>query len=215
MPTATTAYLTLCPILNRPSTRAYVRTIVGKPSTSVGLTADDQAARAASAASASGAGASSDTTSSDVSPPAQPGPVTTGKDVLLEGTVRSRTGLSWYRPTRVQLLAAPAHDGASDTPAWSALVTDGVAVPYEEVARVRVDEGALEFIIEHKPTATAQDQPPRHEHMRVYTRAEFNLWREAFNSKIQGSASTLAGGMPSAVFVAQKWLANAEAAPCN
>ena len=213
MPTATTAYLTLCPILNRPSTRAYVRTIVGKPSTSVGLTADDQAARAASAASASAAGASSDTTSSDVSPPAQPGPVTTGKDVLLEGTVRSRTGLSWYRPTRVQLLAAPAHDGASDTPAWSALVTDGVAVPYEEVARVRVDEGALEFIIEHKSTPQA--------HMRFYARAEFNLWREALGPKITGLNSMPLGdtsvvSKPSAVHAAQKWLAHAEdaTAPC-
>merc|ERR1711957_1110610 len=137
-----------------------------------------------------GAGASSDTTSSDVSPPAQPGPVTTGKDVLLEGTVRSRTGLSWYRPTRVQLL---------DTPAWSALVTDGVAVPYEEVARVRVDEGALEFIIEHKSTPQA--------HMRFYARAEFNLWREALGPKITGLNSMPLGdtsvvSKPSAVHAA-------------
>ena len=191
-------------------------------STSAGLTVDDQAA-AASAASKSAATASSDAAASNAPLSAQPETVA-GKNVLLEGTARVRTGLAWFKPTHVQLLAAPALDGTPDAPAWSALVVDGVAMPYEEVAGVRMDESALEFIVEHKPPSTAaQDDPPR-QHLRMYTRSEFNLWREAlgpmiFNTTLhaQSCASISAGSKPSAVRAAQKWLAqeDGEAASCS
>ena len=103
----------------------------------------------------------------------------TGKGVLLEGTALVRTGLAWFKPTHVQLLAAPASDGTSCEPAWSALVVGGVAMPYEELAGVKMDESVLEFVVAHKPrTTTAQDPPPPH-YLRMYTRSEFNLWREA------------------------------------
>ena len=186
-----------------------------------GLTVDDQAA-AASAASKTAAAASSNAAASNAPLSAQPETVA-GKNVLLEGTARMRTGLAWFRPTHVQLLAAPALDNMPDAPAWSALVVDGVAMPYEEVAGVRMDESTLEFVVEHKPrTTTAQDAPPR-QHLRMYTRSEFNLWREAFSPIIantalhaQSSASISAGSKPSAVHAAQKWLAHAEggAASC-
>ena len=185
-----------------------------------GLTVDDQAA-AASAASKSAATVSPDAANASLS--AQPETVA-GKGVLLEGTARVRTGLAWFKPTHVQLLAAPALDGTPDAPAWSALVVDGVAMPYEEVAGVRMDESALEFVVEHKPpTTTAQDDPPR-QHLRMYTRSEFNLWREAlgpmiFNTTLhaQSCASISAASKPSAVHAAQKWLAHAEdgAASCS
>ena len=203
---------------HRPSTRAYVRSIVRKPSTATGLVVDDQAA-AASAASKSAAAASSNA-------PLSAHPETAaGKGVLLEATARVRTGLAWFRPTHVQLLAAPAAlDSMPDAPAWSALVVDGVATPYEEVAGVRMDESALEFVVEHTPcTATAQDAPPR-QHLRMYTRSEFNLWREALSPIITNTplhahscASTSAESKPSAVHAAQKWLAHAEggAASCS
>ena len=178
---------------------------------------------AVSAASKSAAAASSDAAASNDPLSAQPETVA-GKDVLLEGTVRVRTGLAWFKPTHVQLLAAPASDGTSCAPAWSALVVDGVAMPYEELAGVRMDESMLEFVVAHKPrTATAQDDPPPH-HLRMYTRFEFNLWREALGSVIantnlhaQSCASTSAGSKPSAVHAAQKWLALAEggAASCS
>ena len=141
----------------------------------------------------------------------------TGKGVLLEGTARVRTGLAWFKPTHVQLLAAPASDGTTDAPAWSALVVDGVAMPYEELAVVRMDESVLEFVVAHKPrTTTAQDDPPPH-YLRMYTRSEFNLWREALGSMIdnptlhaQSCASISAGSNPSAYHAAQKWLRHAE-----
>ena len=187
-----------------------------------GLTVDDQAA-AASAASKTAAAASSNAAASNAPLSAQPETVA-GKNVLLEGTARMRTGLAWFRPTHVQLLAAPALDNMPDAPAWSALVVDGVAMPYEEVAGVRMDESTLEFVVEHKPrTTTAQDAPPR-QHLRMYTRSEFNLWREALSPIIanttlhaQSCGSISAGSKPSAVHAAQKWLAHAEsgAASCS
>jgi hypothetical protein len=198
---------------HRPSTRAYVRSIVRKPSTATGLVVDDQAA-AASAASKSAAAASSNA-------PLSAHPETAaGKGVLLEATARVRTGLAWFRPTHVQLLAAPAAlDSMPDAPAWSALVLGGVAVPYEEVAGVRMDESALEFIVEHKPrSTTAQDDPPR-QHLRMHTRPEFNLWREALGPIIIAplSPTSEASKKPTAVHAAQKWLAHAEvgAASCS
>ena len=199
---------------SRPTTRAYVRAIFQKSSSSAGLTVDDHADVAASAASKSAAAASSDhAAASNASFSAQ-------SNVLLEGTARVRTGLTWFKPTKVQLLAAPALEGMPDAPAWSALVVDGVPLPYEEVAWVRMDEGALEFIVEHKPaTMAAQDAPPR-QHLRMQSRSEFNLWREAFGPIIAGTRSCAkipAESKPSAVHAAQKWLAHAEdgAATCS
>ena len=196
---------------NRPSTRAYVRAIVWKSSAATCLTVDDQAA-AASAASKSAAAASSDAAASNDPLSAQPETVA-GKDVLLEGTARVRTGLAWFKPTHVQLLAAPASDGTSCEPAWSALVVDGVVMPDEELAGVRMDESVLEFVVAHKPrTTTAQDDPPPH-YLRMYTRSEFNLWREALHPKITNPnvhMETETESKPSAVLAARKWLANAE-----
>ena len=113
-----------------------------------------------------------------------------------------------------------AHNGGSDAPTWSALVVDGVTLPYEQMAGVRMDESALEFIVDR--TRTAQEDDPPRQHLRMYTRSEFNLWREAFDSKItnntlhvhpQGNASTSAGVEPTDVaaqshVAAQKWLAH-------
>ena len=129
------------------------------------------------------------------------------QDVLLDGTARQRAGLSWYRPARVQLLAAPGHDGESDAPVWSALLVDGVAVSYDDVVGVRMDESALEFIVEHKPSSpTAQDEPLQH--LRMFTRSEFNLWREALYPKITNPVLPVDGIKPTAHAAAQKWLAH-------
>ena len=58
----------------------------------------------------------------------------------------------------------------------------------------------------------------------MYTRFEFNLWREALGSMIanptknaQSCASISTGSKPSAVYAAQKWIAHAEggAASCS
>ena len=85
---------------------------------------------------------------------------------------------------------------------------------------MRMDEGALEFVVEQKPaTMAAQDDPPR-QHMRMQSRSEFNLWREALGPIIadtHGFAKIPAENKPSAVHAAQKWLAHAEdgAARCS
>ena len=161
---------------------------------------DDQAA-AASAASKSAAAASSDAAASNGPLSAQPETVA-GKDVLLEGTVRVRTGLVWFKPTHVQLLAAPASDGTSCAPAWSALVVDGVAMPYEELAGVRMDESMLEFIVEHNTN---------HTYVRMFTRSDFNLWREALKPEvINPTLHVQTKSKPSAVHATQKWLAKEE-----
>ena len=208
---------------NRPSTRAYVRAIVRKSSTASDVTVMKDQTAAVSAASKSAAAASSDAAASNDPLSAQS---VAGKDVLLESTVRVRTGLAWFKPTHVQLLAAPASDGTSCAPAWSALVVNGVAMPYEELAGVQMDESVLEFVVAHKPrTTTAQDDPPPH-YLRMYTHSEFNLWREALGSMIamnttlhaQSCASISTGSKRSAVYAAaQNWLAHAEggAASCS
>ena len=127
-----------------------------------------------------------------------------GKGVLLDSSARHRSGLSWYRPGRVQLLAAP-KDGAPQAPAWSALVLNSVVVPYEEVARVRMDASELEFIVEHNAKDT------HYTHLRMSTRSEFDLWREALNPKITNpSLRVHTESKPSAVHAAQKWLAKEE-----
>ena len=196
---------------NRPATRAYVRAIFQKSSSSAGLTVADHADVAASAASKSAAAASSDHAA------ASNASLSAKSKVLLEGTARVRTGLTWFKTSKVQLLAAPALEDMPDAPAWSALVVDGVPLPYEEVASVRMDEGALEFVVEHKDATMRA--PPR-QHLRMQSRSEFNLWREALGPIIadpHSFAKTSAESKPSAVHAAQKWLAHAEdgAAPCS
>ena len=125
-----------------------------------------------------------------------------GQGLLLDSSARQRSGLSLYRTARVQLLAAPKQDGAPEAPAWSALVMDGVTVPYEEVAGVRMDESMLEFIVEHNT---------KHTHVRMFTRSEFNLWREALKPEINNPTLHVhTKSKPSAVHAAQKWLANEE-----
>ena len=94
--------------------------------------------------------------------------------MLLDSNARQRAGLSWFKPARVQLLAAPDGD-ESGAPSWSALVVDGVAMPYDEVLRVRMDDNALKFVIEGDS---------KRQHVRMSTRSEFNLWREALYPKI-------------------------------
>ena len=199
----------------RPSTRAYVRAVrayvrAGKAVGSAGsLQSIATVPTPPSTASTAAANASPAVASYEV--PLSAG---AGQGLLLDSSARQRSGLSWYRPARVQLLAAPKQDGAPEAPAWSALVVDGVTMPYEEVAGVRMDESMLEFIVEHST---------KHTHVRMFTRSEFNLWREALSPIIantalhaQSSASISAGSKPSAVHAAQKWLAHAEggAASC-
>ena len=101
---------------------------------------------------------------------------------------------------------------------------NGVAVPYEEVAGVRMDESALEFIVEQKPRTFATTGviggSPR-QHLRMYSRSEFDLWREALCPKVinpdlvlknQSCASITPESTASLqVIAAKKWLANAEA----
>jgi len=183
--------LALLFLASRRSTRAYISSVVGKAfgsaasvkSTEVAVAAPPSVAVAPVANASAAAGL--------------------GKGVLLDNAVRQRTGLSWYRPTRAQLLAAPGQEDASEAPAWSALVVNGVSMPYAEVTQVRMDDSALEFIIEHGKEV---------QHLRMFTRADFNLWREALHPKITNpTLRTDAESKPSAVIAAQKWLANAEA----
>ena len=178
--------------------RAYVRAVVGKAFGSAGSLQPTAAVPTPlSTASTATANVSPAAASSDV--PLSAG---AGQGVLLDGSARQRSGLSWYHPARVQLLAAPTQDGAPESPAWSALVLNGVAVPYEEVAGVRMDEGMLEFIVEHNG---------KHTHLRMFTRSEFNLWREALKPEvINPTLHVQTKSKPSAVHATQKWLAKEE-----
>ena len=107
----------------------------------------------------------------------------------------------------MQLLAAPEQDGVSTAPAWSAIVLDGVTVPYEEVVGVRTDESKLGFII--------VDQKYTQIHVRMFTRSEFNVWREALDPSASNSpphgAHTESSTSETAYATAQKWLARKEA----
>ena len=126
----------------------------------------------------------------------------------------------------MQLLAAPTHsfDAPDTTPdtkelPWSALVVDGVEVPYAEVRTVRMDESALEFTFERGEYDTSHadalpDAPQQH--LRMDKSYEFNLWRDALHPKITNPRLSKPPGIPagstpslSAVHAAQKWLANA------
>ena len=172
---------------NRPSTRAFVRKAFGSAG---GVQSTTAGQNSPTTASTSAANASS-----------------SAKGVLLDSSTRQRSGLLWFRPARVQLLAAPEQDGESEASAWSALVLNGVTVPYEEVAGVRVNESTLEFVIELKPRLST---PLPYTHVRMFTRAEFNLWREALNAEISNpTLHAKTEDKPSAVHAAQKWLASA------
>ena len=75
-------------------------------------------------------------------------------------------------------------------------------MPYEEVARVRMDESMLEFIVEHNTN---------HTYVRMFTRSDFNQWREALKPEVNNPTLYVqTNSKPSAVHVAQKWLANEE-----
>ena len=205
---ATVALLALLFFARKRSKKASVKAAVGKkspslPSVKVGPSIDDQAIQLASAVEA-------------------PSDVLAGEGVLLVSTARQRAGLSWFKPTQVKLLTGPhepAHDGES--PLWSALVMDSVTVSYDEMAGVRMDVSALEFIVERKYHSAphAQGGPPPHYrylHIRMYNRSEFNLWREALSPKITNPHLTPMACEPknksSAVHAAQKWLSSAEGA---
>ena len=136
----------------------------------------------------------------------QPLSTAAGKNVLLDSSVRQRSGTSWYRPARMQLLAAPEQDGVSTAPAWSAIVLDGMTVPYDKVVGVRTEENVLGFII--------VDQEYTQIHVRMFTRSEFNVWREALDASISNSTPHGAhteSTSPTAYATAQKWLARKEA----
>merc|ERR1740139_1180205 len=187
---AAIALLALLLFASRPSTRAFVRKAFGSAG---GVQSTPAGQNSPTTASTSAANASS-----------------SAKGVLLDSSARQRSGLSWFRPARVQLLAAPEQDGESEASAWSALVLNGVTVPYEEVAGVRVNESTLEFIIKLKPRSST---PLPYTHVRLFTRAEFNLWREALNAEISNpTLHAKTEDKPSAVHAAQKWLASAEVA---
>jgi len=75
-------------------------------------------------------------------------------------------------------------------------------MPYEEVAGVRMDESMLEFIVEHNTN---------HTYVRMFTRSEFNLWREALKPEVNNpTLHEHTKSKPSAVHAAQKWLAKEE-----
>ena len=80
-----------------------------------------------------------------------------GRAVLLEAKAHCKAESAFYKQAKVQLLAAPAHEGApadtgdADAGAlpWSMIVVNGKGLPCEEVTAVRVDERGLEFVVEH------------------------------------------------------------------
>ena len=136
------------------------------------------------------------------------------------------------RPVTVKLLAAPGYgpDAVSvpGVPAWSALVLDGVAVPYDEVVSVRMVESALGLIVE-QASHGLDDTPVQH--LRMYSRAEFNLWQEALQPKVVNPNSSLTikncgpstsdastighGSKASQINAARHWLAIAEASKAS
>ena len=123
-------------------------------------------------------------------------------------------------------------------PAWSALVMDGVAVPYDDVVSVRMVENALGLIVEQ--ASHGLDGTPL-QHLRMYSRAEFNLWREALQPKVvnpnssltikncgpstsgactsgastSGASTSGRGSKASQINAARSWLASAEASKAS
>lgn len=203
---------------NRPSSRAYVRA-VGRAfgsayrclSTASGPTRRHRCNESKAGPSTAAAIAAENVFEASAFEPAatasseQPLSTAAGKGILLDSSVRQRSGTSWYRPARMQLLAAPEQDGVSTAPAWSAIVLDGVTVPYEEVVGVRTDESKLGF--------TIVDQEYTQIHVRMFARSEFNVWREALDASISNSTphAQTDSTSPTAYATAQKWLARNEA----
>ena len=105
--------------------------------------------------------------------------------VLLEGKARWKAESAFYKPAKVQLLAAPGQDGAPDTdagaPPWSVIVINGKAVPYEEVTAMRVDERVYEFQVEHTRKNSSRTERL---HLRMDTQSDFHLWREALRPEM-------------------------------
>ena len=105
--------------------------------------------------------------------------------VLLESKAHWKAESTFYKPTKVQLLAAPGHDGTPDAdagaPPWSIIVVNGKAMPYEEVTAVRVGERFFEFVVEY----TRQDSSRAERlHLRMNTRSDFCLWRDALRPEM-------------------------------
>ena len=225
---ATTNAVTVVP--NRPSSRLYVRA-VGRAfgsvysclSTASGPTRRHRCHESKAGPATAETIAAENVFKANVFEPGATGasseqPLSTaaGKGILLDSSVRQRSGTSWYRPARMQLLAAPEQDAVSTAPAWSAIVLDGVTVPYEEVVGVRTDESKLGFIIVERAQGwTTLDQRFTQIHVRMFTRSEFNVWREAFDASIRNStphgAHDTESTSPTAYATAQKWLARNEA----
>lgn len=155
-------------------------------------------------------------------PPSIPIP---DSNILLGGSARLRAGSSWYRPVQLHLIAAPKHDSAPDAPAWSTFVVDGVSVAFKDVVRVRMAESELELIVEQKHRTFGNSGvlggPPR-QHLRMYSRSEFNLWRDALHPKIVNSDLNMTTqscahmprgghtGTHASVHAARLWVANEE-----
>ena len=104
--------------------------------------------------------------------------------VLLEAKAHWKAESTFYKQAKVQLLAAPAHEGApaadleAGAPPWSMIVVSGKAVRCEEVTAVRVDERAHEFVVEHTRRSTRAERL----YLRMGTRSEFLVWREMIDA---------------------------------
>ena len=195
---------------NRPSSRACVRA-VGRAFGSAYRCNESKVGPATAAIAAENVFEASVFEPGATASSEQPLSTAAGKGILLDSSVRQRSGTSWYRPARMQLLAAPEQDGVSTAPAWSAIVLDGVTVPYEEVVGVRTDESKLGFIIVERAQGwTTLDQRFTQIHVRMFTRSEFNVWREALDASISNStphAHTESSTSETVYATAQKWLA--------
>jgi hypothetical protein len=105
--------------------------------------------------------------------------------VLLESKAHWKAESAFYKPAKLQLLAATGHDGTPDAdagaPPWSIIVINGKAVPYEEVTAMRVEERFLEFVVEHTRQYSSRAERL---HLRVDTRSEFHLWRDALRPEM-------------------------------
>ena len=90
-----------------------------------------------------------------------------------------------------------------------------MTVPYEEVARLKTDISALEFIVEQLPrtlAVTGVRGGPRMHHLRMSSRAEFDLWRKALFPKIVDPEEVSDERMLGfARDTARKWLTKTEA----
>jgi hypothetical protein len=129
--------------------------------------------------------------------------------VLLEAEVHWKSDATFYKPTKVQLLAEAGHDrlGVADAeagaPPWSILMVHSKArpqsVPYEEVTAVRVNEKNLELVVEHTRKLNNRRSERLHRQcLRMRTRPDFLLWRDALRPTMASTsgASTSRGDQP-------------------